>query len=503
MGPAGSFENALPGSNSTIFISKLADDGTNWVDYKTKLMIAMGSRGLMGHIEGQALRPSPYMVVNDVAMLADGKTPATEEQIETREKRIEDFDMREYLARHVIINSVSMRLAQKIGQLTSSKDMWGAVKADSEGRSTLYQIDMQRWLQELRCAKGGDAKAHLTEMAKLRGELAAMGSEVKDADFTVMVIGSLPPSYRPLLSSITGAAKVTKIDLNPNDVVQAILDEYEHRTIQEHATKGDAAMFVKPNGKPKGRNSKPKKDRDVECFNCKKKGHTRNECWRTGGGAEGQGPHQRKKNSNTTNTMDANGSRKESAATATAEPANDIFACIATITSTFEEDDPTAMMANILEESQGAIIDSGASSHVCGDLSKFVNYKAIEKSITAADGRTFKALGVGDVKIYLPNGSHPTQMVLKQTLYAPNIRFTLISLSRVVQGGFAVHFEDNWCEISTREPKRRVIAKVIESNGLYRLANSHATEDSVNVARTKMTIDELHRKMGHISTRAA
>jgi len=51
MGPAGLNESSLPGSNSNISILKLKDDGSNWVDYKTKVQIAMGSRGLMGHIE--------------------------------------------------------------------------------------------------------------------------------------------------------------------------------------------------------------------------------------------------------------------------------------------------------------------------------------------------------------------------------------------------------------------------------------------------------------------
>jgi len=32
---------------------------------------------------------------------------------------------------------------------------------------------------------------------------------------------------------------------------------------------------------------------DVECFNCKKKGHVRADCWVKGGGKEGLGPRRR------------------------------------------------------------------------------------------------------------------------------------------------------------------------------------------------------------------
>ena len=36
---------------------------------------------------------------------------------------------------------------------------------------------------------------------------------------------------------------------------------------------------------------KPKcKNRDIECFNCKKRSHVKPNCWEEGGGKEGQGP---------------------------------------------------------------------------------------------------------------------------------------------------------------------------------------------------------------------
>ena len=43
-----------------------------------------------------AIAPKPYALVNGVAVLSDGKTPASEEQIEARETRIIDFKKRKY-----------------------------------------------------------------------------------------------------------------------------------------------------------------------------------------------------------------------------------------------------------------------------------------------------------------------------------------------------------------------------------------------------------------------
>jgi len=73
-------------SDSTMLqVPKLHDDGSNWSDYQPRIQQAMGSKGLWRHIEGTAVAPKLYAVVNGILSLPDLKTPATEEQIEAKE----------------------------------------------------------------------------------------------------------------------------------------------------------------------------------------------------------------------------------------------------------------------------------------------------------------------------------------------------------------------------------------------------------------------------------
>ncbi|KAH7917299.1 hypothetical protein BV22DRAFT_990274, partial [Leucogyrophana mollusca] len=61
--------------------------------------------------------------------------------------------------------------------------------------------------------------------------------------------------------------------------------------------------------------------------------------------------------------------------------------------------------------------------------------------IHTADGCTVDAVGRGDVEVSLPCGAERTSVTLKDALYAPDMSFTLISTSRMVSAGFALHFE--------------------------------------------------------------
>ena len=90
MGPNMTMNNLSMNSNSdltTLAVSKLCDNRSNWSDYLPRLQNAMGAKGLWRHVEGTATAPVLYAVSNGVAMLADGKMAASEDQIEIRSQK--------------------------------------------------------------------------------------------------------------------------------------------------------------------------------------------------------------------------------------------------------------------------------------------------------------------------------------------------------------------------------------------------------------------------------
>ena len=104
---------------------------------------------------------------------------------------------------------------------------------------------------------------------------------------------------------------------------------------------------------------------------------------------------------------------------------DDLFAFVCT--STFEA---LATDLKIDKSEHDTIIDSGTSRHFSPNKEKFMNYRPLtDCKIKMADGRILNAVGMGDVRVDLPNGKSITPIVLKECIHAPDLAFTLLSVS--------------------------------------------------------------------------
>jgi len=92
------------------------------------------------------------------------------------------------------------------------------------------------------------------------------------------------------------------------------------------------------------------------------------------------------------------------------------------------------------------IIDSGASQHLCGYRTHFSTHKTIssQQGITIADGTKIQAVGLGEVQIATEAGGIP----LTGVWHVPDIGGNLLSVSRILDAGYAVEFGPISCIIS-------------------------------------------------------
>ena len=446
-----------------INVPKLAADGSNWVVYRDRMTWAMDSRLLSDHLTNVSM-PAAYGpgTINGVTLAAR-------------------WAQGEATVKQAIAASVPDSIFNRIKGSTRAKDVWDALKALFEGRTQMIIVDLRRQLQTMKCGEDDNVRTHFDTIANLREQLAAMGKTIADDEYASILLGSLPAAYDATASAMSTTASLTNTTLTPNTVIRLVTDEYDRRALKKPKDGQDEVLGANAGGKNKNKNKgKGKSKKDVECFNCGNRGHYKSDCWAKGGGKEGQGPRRR---------------GQDGAASADqqqpSQPQPDIGAWAAIEEVSKEEQDQQSFASELRTQSE--LYDSGASCHMSPFRQQFISFRPIPPHpILAADKRYFYAEGMGDLRIRVPNGESFTPIILRDTLYAPSMALTVVSISRIAKSGMTVAFEGSTCKITNKQGT--VVGKIpTNNNGVEHVRVASASTDEVIDIRT------LHRRLGHVA----
>ncbi|PIL37456.1 transcription factor [Ganoderma sinense ZZ0214-1] len=163
--------------------------------------------------------------------------------------------------------------------------------------------------------------------------------------------------------------------------------------------------------------------------------------------------------------------------------------------------------ANAATSSQPVdLYDSGASHHMSPHREDFASLSEAKMILNAANQQTFRAEGVGEMVIPVPNPPGPdTNIRLKDVLYTPDLRYNLISVGRIDDAGFQTTFADGNCIIV--DPEGQTVGRIPKTGGLYlvrRERDDGATTAAAATAPVVETLTEMeaHRRFAHIPIRA-
>jgi hypothetical protein len=199
---------------------------------------------------------------------------------------------------------------------------------------------------------------------------------------------------------------------------QFIIDEFECRQVKDKCTATKDKALSADSSKKKSKDKK-----NVECFNCRKKGHYKSECHALDDGQEGKGSKQGK-------------SAKDDATPAEKE-VPEAWAAIQDL-----QEPNAAAHAPLSVE----LYDSRVLCHMSPSRDCFKSYQEIALCvITAADKRVFYTVGIGDLEIEVPNGKSTTPILLKDVLHAPEMGTIIILVNRIAKASYSVIFKDNTC----------------------------------------------------------
>ncbi|KAJ3713779.1 hypothetical protein C8R42DRAFT_558675, partial [Lentinula raphanica] len=251
-------------------------------------------------------------------------------------------------------------------------------------------------------------------MFNMYDSLAAMGHPIPESTFVSYVKLSLPPSYQMIATNVSASIAAVGQTLTINTLLAPVYEEFDNRLALRNAKNEteNAAMIGGSSLNSKGGNESSRKE-DLVCDNCKKKGHKTSQCFGPGGAREGQAPWQKKgkkgkKEAKSANLAEAPKAEENFAFSASAasvrieNPSPSASVHTFSICGDVEVNEAHKSQGGTSEIEHGKIIDSGASSHFTPDRKALVRYVEIEpEPICAADGRTFTAVGKGDMVVTL------------------------------------------------------------------------------------------------------
>ena len=465
----------------TIKVPKLSEDGANWVTYKTELISAVGAKGLKRYLTGVEKQPVPPT--------APGVDPDADDKYESA---VDIWESKHDTIKSLLYQTIPETLKLKIVNLKRASEAWKVICDRFDNQGDFVQVNILDRMQALRVEDNADPRPILNELEKLKTEYATAGGDLKDDQYKVMIIGRLPKSYRESVRTIMASTRHRvhpttgqSWPLTPSELIDTIHDiARDDSALDSSRRPNDAALTFSSGSKVIDKET---------CANCGKKGHWKKDCWSKGGGKEGKGPGRKR---GKRKQQGQGGENANAAGTSSRTIANEGYAFI--VATDFSKVASTPLPPH------ARLLDSGASRHFEPKRENFVTFSSITpKPINSADGRVFHATGEGDVPVTVTDGQRTVTLTLKNVLFVPTMPIPLISVSKMVQGGFLAHFEKDGCHILS--PTRTKLLIVKEQLGLYpvlvgKMSQAISTariENALTTTLTTLTLTEFHRSMGH------
>uniref|UniRef100_A0A2N9ESU1 CCHC-type domain-containing protein n=1 Tax=Fagus sylvatica TaxID=28930 RepID=A0A2N9ESU1_FAGSY len=335
----------------------------------------------------------------------------------------------------VIRLTLSRTVAHNVVKEKTTAELMTALCGMYEKPSANNKVHLMKKLFNLKMAEGTAVAQHLNEFNTITNQLSSVEIEFDDEIRALIVLASLPNSWEAMRMAVSNSAGKGK--LKYNDIRDLILGEEVRRRDAGETSSSGSALNLEARG------------RQLECWNCGKTGHIRKNCWEL-----------KKKNEN-------------DSANVVTEEVHD------------------ALLLSVDSPIESWVLDSGASFHTTAHREIIQNYVAGDfGKVYLADDEALDVVGMGDVRITLPNGS---VWLLQKVRHVPELKRNLISVGQLDTEGHAILFVGGTWKITKGA---MVVARGKKTGTLYMTTSPR---DTIAVAEAGADTNLWHRRLGHMS----
>jgi Reverse transcriptase (RNA-dependent DNA polymerase)/Pol polyprotein, beta-barrel domain/GAG-pre-integrase domain/gag-polypeptide of LTR copia-type len=473
----------------TILPEEQKFNGNNLLQWKTNITQLLGSKGLLGYIDGNIRKPGPE------SLPLPSETPVQHfsTPIYSTTPTLDEWTFRDQLARgHITLNCTDVA---GLGVVTTGTaiEAWKSIQEEWGKSTDMRRSHAQEALNKTTYDEGTDIQEHIKLLRTRKAAVDNLSTSVMDDEtWRGIVIRSIPPTAKwlpviPSLYALSSSADIistlfahgmivgqnTKATTNSSNTVLAA------RTISEGCDN--------PNCKAKKRTT-----------------HTTANCYWPGGGKEGQFPPNFGQGQRSRANAVTSGSN-------TGQPEHFVLSAIIPNTpgqsGILIDDQPRALVSQGFQNFQKGKIptfmDSGASDTMFVSRNAFSDYKPVtpRKGDSAkAENGSFEIVGEGHVVQRYQMDGKEREITYTRALHTPSLNANLVSVGALDKAGLITTFGNG--KGVTCKPDGTVVLSGRNVNGMYLLESIDNPPDNT-LAMTSLSkptsLEQWHRRLTHCS----
>ncbi|KAL8160958.1 hypothetical protein V2J09_012447 [Rumex salicifolius] len=316
---------------------------------------------------------------------------------------------------------LSREVLREVIHEETAAGLWSKLESLYMTKSLANKIRLKEKMFTLRMKEGSDLQAHLNEFSSILIDLENLDIKMEDEDKAVLLICSLPSSYKHFkeimlygnnsdclcledVKSNLLAKEKFDVDKDSESNAEGL---YAKGRNGDKPSKNKSKFRPKPESKYKGSNNNSK-----SCKYCKKAGHDVSECFKLKNKKESQKQGQ---------SSDQGGQSSHSVNSCT-------------------DGDLLLVDHDSQDTKTEWIIDSGCTFHMCPHKNWFQTYEPVHGShVLLGDNTPCPVLGKGTIKTRTQDGVERT---LSEVRHIPELRRNLISLGTLEARGYKYNGED-------------------------------------------------------------
>lgn len=454
----------------------LGRSSESWLLFARRMKAVFRAEDVMKIIEGTELMP----------VLADHADAAA------LAKAVKEFEKRYYKAIDIMIQCLGdnpMRVVMSVEE--KPKEMWDKLVeaySDTSGNTKRLLWDSVR--SKTFTGKKETMVDHISTLEMLFGQLEACGVP-KDEDLQLSILFDsvgINQEYKQIVDTLrVGSDSLQKW----SEVSKRLISTYAvNQRLKKNTSKENEQAeqrSARANMAGAQRKRTPKK-----CTYCKKLGHLEDSCFKNPESSSFKG-NQDYRNQSRGAKESTNEGRKE---TEKKKKASKPTLAMAFVNS---------FNCNVAEyDDEEFIIDSGATHHICSDLSLFNNFEVMEPiEITLADASTVTCNTKGQVDFMMSTDEEPTWVRLSDVLFVEELCLNLVSPAVLDDHGISTIFGKQVCKLVKQNNNETIGCAYRDNSGLYKLdgfvKRCVKAQASVNAVSG---LELWRRRLGHLSYKA-